>query len=55
MTKRRNYTASFKSKVALEALWEKLTLPQIAHQYGIAQSSVGKWIKAPLQGVITLY
>ena len=49
MTKRRNYTASFKSKVALEALRGELTLPQIADKYGIAQSMVGKWKKAAIE------
>ena len=51
MTKRRTYTASFKSKVALEALRGELTLPQIADKYGIAQSIVGKWKKAAIQGL----
>ena len=41
MTKRRNYTESFKSKVALEALRGELTLPQIADKYGIAPSHLG--------------
>ena len=51
MNKRRNYTASFKSKVALEALRGELTLPQIAHKYGIALSIVGKWKKATIEGL----
>ena len=50
MTKPRNYTASFKSKVALEALTGEWTLPQRADKYGIAQTSVGKWKKAAIQG-----
>ena len=51
MTKRRNDTASLKSKVALEALRGELTLPQIADQYGIAQCIVGKWKKAAIEGL----
>ena len=51
MTKRRNYTASFKSKVALEAIRGALTLPQIADKYGIAQRIVGKWKKAAMEGL----
>ena len=51
MSKRRNYTTSFKSKVALEALRAELTLPQIADKYGIALSMVGKWKKAAIEGL----
>ena len=51
MTKRRNYTESFKSKIALEALKGELTLPQIADKYGIAQSMVSKWRKAAIEGL----
>lgn len=51
MSKRRNYTASFKRKVALEALRAALTLPQIADKYAVAVSMVGKWKKAAIDGL----
>ena len=52
MTKRRNYTTSFKSKVALEALRGELTLPQIADKYGIAQSIVANGKRLPSMGFL---
>ena len=51
MTKRRNYTASFKTKVTLEALRAELTLPQIADKYGSAVSMIGRWKKAAIEGL----
>ena len=51
MTKRRNYTASFKTKVTLEAVRGELTLPQIADKYGIAVSMLGRWKKAAIEGL----
>ena len=51
MTKRRNHTASFKRKVALEALRGELTLPQIADKYSIALSMVGKGKKIAIEGL----
>ena len=51
MAKRHNYTESFKSKVALQALRGELTLPQIADKYGIPLSRVGKWKKAAMEGL----
>ena len=41
--------------VPLEALRGELTLPQIADKYGIAQSIVGKWKKAAIEGLPNLF
>ncbi len=35
MAKRRNHSADFKAKVALEALREELTLPELAKKYDV--------------------
>lgn len=43
-------TASFKKKVALEALKEDKTLSQIASQYGVHPIQVSKWKKELLDG-----
>lgn len=43
-------TASFKKKVALEALKEDKTLSQIASQYGVHPIQVSKWKKELIDG-----
>lgn len=43
-------SASFKKKVALEALKEDKTLSQIASQYGVHPIQVSKWKKELLDG-----
>ena len=55
MKRRRNYTASFKSKVGLEALKGELTLRQIADKYGIDRRLVGKWKKEAASGLTQLF
>ena len=51
MTKSHNPIASFKCKVALEALKGELALPQLADKYAIAQRMVGKWGKDAIEGL----
>jgi transposase-like protein len=43
--KRRQYTASFKFKVALEAAREQKTVNQLASEYGLHPNQVGLWKK----------
>ena len=35
MAKRKNYSAEFKAKVALEAIREELTLAELSRKYGV--------------------
>lgn len=42
-TKRKQYTASFKAKVALEALKEKETLAELSKRFDIHPTMIGKW------------
>ena len=42
---RTSYDTAFKSKVALEALREELTLQEIAQKYNVHPSQVGQWKK----------
>jgi len=42
---RRKYTAEFKSKVALEALKERLTLSELSSNYGIHPNLIMQWKK----------
>ena len=47
---RRQYGASFKARVALEAIREKKTINQIASQFGIHPALVTRWRKEMLAG-----
>ena len=55
MTQRRNHTATFKTKVALEALKGELTLPQIAARYSIDRRLVGKWKKEAIEKLPSIF
>lgn len=43
--KRRNFSAEFKAKVALEAIKEELTLSELAAKYELAPSQISDWKK----------
>src|SRR5690606_1464983 len=42
---RRNFSASFKAKVALEALQERLTLSDLAAKYDLHPNQISDWKK----------
>lgn len=48
-------SASFKKKVALEALREDKTLSEIASQYGVHPIQVSKWKKELLDGAESIF
>ncbi|WP_448152350.1 IS3 family transposase [Castellaniella caeni] len=43
--KRKQYSAEFKAKVAMQALREELTVAQLAQKYGIHPTMIGYWKK----------
>jgi transposase-like protein len=49
--KRKQHSASFKAKVALEALREKRTVNEIAGAHEIAPSMIFGWKKAAIAGL----
>ena len=51
MRKRRKFTASFKSKVALEALREDRPLSEIAGRHKIHPNQVGSWKRQAIEGM----
>ena len=52
MTKKRNYfTASKKSKIAIEAVQGKLTQAQISSEYGVHATQVKSWKQTALKAV----
>ncbi len=48
--KRRNHSAAFKAKVALEALKGEKTLSELASQYTLHTNQIQQWKKQLLEG-----
>jgi transposase len=54
-TKRKQYSSSFKAKVATEAIIGDLTLSQIAAKYGVHQTQINTWKKQAMQGITGVF
>lgn len=52
---RRQHSAEFKSKVALEALKEQRTLSQICEQYQLHANQICDWKKVVIEQSVTLF
>jgi len=52
---RRKHSASFKAKVAIEALKERDSLAELSTKYEISQSQIRKWKQAFLEGSGTVF
>ncbi len=55
MAKRRNHSADFKTKIALEALREKLTLPELAKKYDVHPNQISTWKKKALANMSDIF
>ena len=57
MTKRtrRNHSAAFKAKVALEALKEETTVAEIAAKYSLHPNLVTQWKRAAAEGMSSVF
>ena len=55
MSKRKNYSASFKAKVALSALAGEKTMAELSSEYGIHQNLVSKWKKQLQDSAIAVF
>ena len=53
--KRRNHTAAFKAKVALEAAKEEKTLAELAQQYGVHANQISSWKRQLLENVDAVF
>ena len=51
MTKRKNHSAEFKSKVALEAIREELTLAELSRKYGVHPNMISGWKRAAISNM----
>lgn len=53
--KRRTFSAKQKSKIALEAIQERLNAGEIAKKYTVHTNQVSKWKKIALEGLDDLF
>ena len=51
MVKRKTHSASFKSKVALEAIKGEMTVAELSAKYGVHPTMVTKWKKQAVEGM----
>lgn len=52
---KRKFTATFKSKIAIEVLKQEETLSQIASKYGVHPTQARKWKDKLVEGLPTLF
>ncbi len=55
MRKRKQYTADFKARVALEAVKGEQTVAELASRFGIHPTMIHQWKKALLDGASDLF
>lgn len=55
MAKRRNHDATFKARVALEALKGEKTAAELATAYGVHPTMIHQWKKALLEGAADIF
>ena len=46
---RKNYSASFKAKAALEAVKKEKTISQLSSEYGVHSNQINQWRKRMLE------
>jgi len=51
MLKRERYSASFKGKVALEAVKERASIREISDQFGVSVMTVEKWKRELMENI----
>jgi len=51
----RQYSPTFKAKVALEAIREEETIVELASRYGVHPTQIKKWKKTAVEGIVELF
>ncbi len=55
MTKRKNHSPDFKTKVALEAIREEMTMAELSKKYGVHPTQIGIWKRAAIDNMATAF
>ena len=55
MAKRRNYSAAFKAKVALEALTGDQTLAELSARHKVHPNLITKWKRQASEGMVGIF
>ena len=55
MNKRKNHSADFKARIALEAIREELNLSELAKKYGVHATQISTWKRAALDNMSTAF
>ena len=55
MNKRKRYAASFKAKVALEALRGEETMAELSAKYGVHPNMIAGWKKKAVEGMVDVF
>ena len=55
MKKRKDQSPEFKSKVALEAIRDEMTLAELSKKYGVHPTQIGTWKRAAIENMATAF
>ncbi len=55
MKKRRNHSAAFKAKVALDAIREEHTLAELSKKYGVHANQIGQWKRKAIESMAAAF
>jgi len=55
MKKRKNHSADFKARVALEAIREEMTLAELSKKYGVHANQISTWKRAAIENMATAF
>ena len=55
MKKRKNHSADFKARVAVEAIREELTLSELAKKFGVHATQISTWKRAALDNMSSAF
>ncbi len=55
MRKRKNHSADFKARVALDAIREEMTLAELSKKYGVHSGQISTWKRAALDNMSSAF
>ena len=55
MTKRKNHSAEFKARVALDAIRGEMTLAELSKKYGVHSGQISTWKRAALDNMTSAF